>query len=408
MLNVVMKRCCKFAAVVLMIGLSGTAAADPDAWSSEDIYEINKLSIAELPVLPPDPSNHVSDDPRAAALGKALFDRRFSANGAVSCSSCHMPDHQFQDGLSLGHGIAEVAFRTMPLAGSAYHPFLFWDGRKDSLWSQALGPLENVLEHGGDRTMVGHLIAAHYRVEYEAVFGSLPDFDKLPQHASPAGNSEAVAAWQALTAQQQHDIDLAFANIGKSIEAYERTIPVPKTRFDAFAAAFTAQDMATADKLFNDAERRGLKLFILKAGCTGCHAGPLLTDSRFHNIGLPGATAATSKGRSAAVYILKGDPFNCYGEFSDTAPPKGCIENKLIRYGLADHLAAYKTPSLRGVSQRPPYMHNGQFKTLKEVLQHYNKAPKASFGDSELVSLQLSEQQLSDIEAFLLTLAVEK
>jgi cytochrome c peroxidase len=62
----------------------------------------------------------------------------------------------------------------MPLAGMAYSPWLFWDGRKDSLWAQALGPLENPVEHGGTRAQYAHLIAAHYRAEYEALFGPCP------------------------------------------------------------------------------------------------------------------------------------------------------------------------------------------------------------------------------------------
>ena len=76
----------------------------------------------------------------------------------------------------------------MPIAGTAYSPWLFWDGRKDSQWSQALGPLESAVEHGADRTQIARLIAANYAMDYESVFGALPELSGLPEHASPLGN----------------------------------------------------------------------------------------------------------------------------------------------------------------------------------------------------------------------------
>jgi cytochrome c peroxidase len=387
---------------------SAVRATHQHTWGDSALYEIDKLSLANLPTLQRDSTNRVADDPKAAALGKAIFfDTRFSANGAVSCASCHKPEMQFQDGRRLGLGISEGSFRTMPLAGTSYLPLLFWNGRADSQWSQALGPLENQLEHGGDRTMVARLVATHYRDEYQVVFGSLPDLAHFPKHASPLGNPEAVASWKGLAPEQQHAINLTFANVGKAIAAFERTIPVPSTRFDAFAAALKARDFEKADTILTESEQNGLRLFVSKANCTAsCHTGPLLTDMRFHNIGLPGAGAATDGGHSDGTLILRNDPFNCLGKFSDSAPPKSCMESKLIRYDQPQHRGAFKAPSLRGVAQRAPYMHDGRFKTLREVLQHYNNAPKAEIGSSKLIPLGLSDQQLSDIEAFLQTLNI--
>ncbi|WDR01772.1 cytochrome-c peroxidase [Devosia algicola] len=229
-------------------------------WTAEEIEHIESMSLANLPPLHPDPSNRVSANPAAAALGKALFfDTRLSANGAISCASCHRPDRQFQDDLPVGHGMANGTRRTMPIVATAYFPFLFWDGRKDSQWSQALGPLENPLEHGADRTMVVQLVASAYKAQYEAIFGQVPDVSGLPQHAMPSGSAEMVAAWNAIDPRQQKAVGLAYANIGKSIAAFERTIgPVP-TRFDAYASALAAGDQQGADIAFTAAERRGLK-----------------------------------------------------------------------------------------------------------------------------------------------------
>ena len=403
-----LRRAATIGVVLALFLVTGTAAIDQASWSAIDLLGIRTLSISNLPRMPLDPSNAVADDPAAAALGKAFFfDSRFSANGAVSCASCHVPDRQFQDGLAVGHGVAEGDRRTMPLAGTAFHPFLFWDGRKDSLWSQALGPLENPVEHGADRTMVAKLIAINYRAEYEAVFGDVPDLGQFPAHAAPAGTPEAVAAWSALTSDQRHSVNLVFANLGKAIEAFERTIPVPRTRFDDFAAALAEKDLATANGILTETERNGLKHFVGKGGCLACHFGPQFTDMKFHNVALPDTSALTDSGRSSAARILKDDPFNCLGEFSDAKLPYQCQPLRTIEIDLPEQLGAFTSPSLRGVAQRPPYMHNGRFATLHDVLVHYNNPPPAIFGKSELHPRNLTPQELVELEAFLLTLNVE-
>jgi len=373
-------------------------------WSGDELRRIQSLSLASLPPLRPDPSNRVSEDPAAAALGKALFfDTRLSANGAISCASCHKPDRQFQDDLPVGHGMGDGNRRTMPIAGTAYFPFLFWDGRKDSQWSQALGPLENPVEHGADRAMVVRLVAAAYRPQYEAIFGPLPDLAGLPEHAMPEGTSAAVAAWNEIPSTRQAEINLAYANVGKAIAAFERTIVPQQTRFDAFASALAGGQKTGATAILNEHERAGLKLFIGQGNCVTCHNGPLLTDNAFHNLALPKATLATDEGRSAVVVKAKADPFNCLGPFSD-ARPQACSELKFMETSSPDLVGGFRSPSLRGVASRPPYMHAGQFATLHDVLVHYNQAPAAAVGRTELKPLQLTEQQLSDLEAFLRTL----
>ena len=391
------------AAAVLHAG----AAMLKSEWSADDLKRIQSLSLASLPGLRPDPSNRVSDDPAAAAFGKALFfDTRLSANGAISCASCHKPDRQFQDDLPVGHGMAQGTRRTMPIAGTAYAPFLFWDGRKDSQWSQALGPLENPLEHGADRTMVVQLIATAYKAQYEEIFGPLPSLDGLPEHAMPNGSAEAVAAWERMTPPQQQGLNLAYANIGKAIAAFERTIEPQPTRFDTYASELAAGHQKQADDLFSEKEREGLKLFIGQGNCVTCHNGPLFTDNAFHNVGLPGGDAAHDSGRSTSVAELKADSFNCLGPFSD-AEPSACTELRFMETASPDLVGAFRSPSLRGVAQRAPFTHAGQFATLHDLLAHYNEAPAAGFGKSELKPLELSDQQLRDLEAFLQTLDPE-
>src|SRR5262249_27707317 len=159
------------------------------------------------------------------------FDTRLSINGAVACSTCHRSDRDFQDGLALARGVGTTAKRAMPIAGTARAPFLFWDGRKDSQWAQALGPLESPVEHGGTRAQYAHLIVAEYRPEYEALFGSLPDLSAVPASAGPVPDPTASSAWGSMTDAGRDDVTRVFVNVGKAIAAYERRIGFGATRF---------------------------------------------------------------------------------------------------------------------------------------------------------------------------------
>lgn len=392
------------ALAIVPVVLGMDAAVLKPGWSADELQRIQSLSLANLPPLPPDPSNRVSDDPVAVDLGKKLFfDTRLSSNGKVSCASCHQPDLQFQDGRPVGQGVAKGNRRTMPIAGTAYVPFLFWDGRKDSQWSQALGPIENPAEHGADRVMAVRLVSTAYAPEYASIFGPLPSVEGLPVHAMPGGAKGLDAAWNTMTPVQQREINQAYANLGKAIEAYERTIKPEPTRFDDFASALAAGDQTRADNLLSESERNGLKLFLGKGNCVTCHNGPIFTDNAFHNIGLQGLDPTRDRGRASSLAEVTADPFNCVGPFSD-AKTSDCLELRFITAPSLKLEGAFRSPSLRGVAQRAPYMHAGQFATLRELLLHYNKAPAAPFGHSELKPLGLSEDQLDDIEAFLRTL----
>lgn len=398
--------------LALAVGVVALAAAvagwswlgETPGWSPTETKLITSLSLSTLPKLPSDPSNAVGDDSAAATLGQALFfDTRLSGNGKVACASCHLPDRQFQDGAALATGMGRTNRRTMPIAGTAYSPWLFWDGRKDSQWSQALEPLESAVEHGADRTQIARLIAANYSADYQAIFGALPDLSALPEHATPTGSDAAKASWGALTERQQDQINRVFANVGKAIAAFERTIGPRPTRFDAYADALAAGRDTTG--ILTPEEQAGLRLFVGKGECTNCHNGPLLTDQHFYNTGVPAvAGLPEDNGRLAAIAQVVADPFNCLGPYSD-AGPADCAELRYMDRKGDGLVRAYKPPSLRGVAERAPDMHAGQFATLAAVLQHYNAAPTAPAGHSELKPLEMSEVELAALEAFLATLS---
>jgi cytochrome c peroxidase len=366
---------------------------------------LRSLSIESLGHAPADPTNSVANDPSAASLGKSLFaDVRFSSNGRVSCASCHQPEKGFTDTLPTASGVGTGMRRTMPVAQAVYSQWQFWDGRADSLWAQALGPIENPLEHNFTRIEVARLLARYYRAQYEQIFGLLPDLSdegRFPSRASPKGSIEAQEAWLGMAPADRQMIDRIYSNFGKAVAAFERTLPIRSTRFDRYVAGIAGAGPAAP--LFS-AERAGLKLFIGKASCATCHSGPMLSNQEFANTGVPErANLPPDDGRIVGARDALADPFNCNGAFSD-AKGKGCDELEFVVKNDPRQVRAYKVPSLRGVAQRAPYMHAGQFSSLDQVIDHYNRAPRAPRGVSELKPLRLTQRERSELLAFLHTL----
>ena len=393
-------------AVVFMLAatLVSAAALRRADWSAAQTATLRSLTLSELEPLPADPTNRVADDPRAVALGHRLFfDTRLSANGKVACATCHQPGREFQDGTPLAAGVGTTNRRTMPVAGTAYAPFLFWDGRKDSLWAQALGPLESPVEHGGTRAQYAHVVAAHYREEYERVFGALPDLGGVPRIAGPVPDAAASQAWRAMSEEQRVAVTSVYVNIGKAIAAYERQLQYGPSRFDRYVAAIDDSGRAAEGVLSAD-EVAGLRLFIGKANCTQCHNGPLLTNNEFHNTGVAAnAALPADRGRFTGATDVTKDEFNCRSRWSDAR--ERCAELEFLATGAHEQERAYKVPSLRNVADRTPYMHAGQLATLGDALAHYNRAPQAPAGHSELKPLKLDARELRQLEAFLRTLS---
>ncbi len=375
-----------------------------------------------LGALPPDPTNAVADDPAAAALGQQLFfDARFSgplvvgdngangatgpagASGTVACASCHNPAQGGADvrsrpgNTSLG---ASWTGRNAPTVyNAAYSPWQFWDGRRDSLWSQALGPVESPAEHNFSRLQVAHLIAQLYSGPYGGVFGAMPDLSdsgRFPPSGRP-GN----ASWDQMAPADQAVIDRIFSNFGKAIAAYERKLIDRDSPFDRYMAGETTA--------LAPAAVRGARLFVGRASCNECHFGPTFSDGRFHNTGVPqtGATVpALDDGRLSAVSKVMAVEFNAAGLYSDA--PDGARLQAAAAALAADPEAArgaFKTPGLRGVARTAPYMHTGAFASLREVVVFYRDGGGASgFSGTKDVAMQpllLSDRDVDDLVAFL-------
>lgn len=207
-------------------------------WSPDQLEVLRSLSLGSLPAPPVSESNRFADEPRAARMGQRLFfDPGLSRNGEISCATCHLPELHFTDGRDTSRGLGRTQRNAPSVVGAAYSPWQFWDGRRDSLWAQALAPMESATEMGSTRVEIVRRVAADsdYAEDYRVLFGPLPDVaedSQVPSRASPYGDEEARSAWARLPAGTQLAIDRAFANVGKAIEAYERLLVPGPSRFD--------------------------------------------------------------------------------------------------------------------------------------------------------------------------------
>jgi cytochrome c peroxidase len=295
----------------------------------------------------------------------------------------------------------------MPLVGAAYNTWLFWDGRKDSLWAQALGPIESPVEHGFTRTQSASIIVEHYKKEYETIFGTLPELLKrdLPPSAKPSADEPAaLKAWVSMPEEKKEAVNRIYANMGKAIAAFVQTIVPTPSRFDEYVDAVFKNDPSLMMKTMTNDEVKGLRLFIGKAKCTNCHSGPLLTNSDFHNIGVPQPkNMSPDNGRADAIVQVLADEFNCLSRYSD-AERAECAELRFIDTDTYKYIGAFKTPTLRNVAERAPYMHAGQISTLGKVLEFYRDLkPDQRSGDLE--HGDLNDLELKQLEAFLRTLS---
>jgi cytochrome c peroxidase len=392
---------------------------------------------------PPDASNRVADDPAARAFGQRLFfDKALSGPliegdndgspgtlgrrgeaGKVSCAGCHLPDSGFVDTRSRGKQISLAAQwttrRTPTLLEVAFAPLYNWDGRRDSIWRQAIGVMESERELNAGRLFVAHQVFALHRAEYEAIFGALPPLDdaaRFPALAPADAGCRARATasgevydcrgrpgdgadYDAMAPGDQALATQVTVNAAKAIAAYVRQLRCGAGRFDAWldgdAAALTR------------AEQRGAALFVGKAGCVGCHGGPNLTDHAFHNVGLQPRTVAVAfvdendRGAGEGIAAALADPLNVRGVFSDGD------DGRLPAAVAPEMEGAFRTPTLRCVSGQPSFMHTAHITSLEQVVAFFDRGgdpPGGYPGRNELERIGLDAREQADLVAFLATL----
>jgi cytochrome c peroxidase len=357
--------------------------------------------------LPEDPTNAWADDEAAASLGQRLFFEESYAgtfgtpdHDAVSCASCHDPSDWFQESTNLEAG-ETLDERNIPtIVNAAHYEWFSWDGRRDSLWAQTLLPTE-----GGplqsDRGTVARMLFSKYRLEYEGIFGPMPDAldpnhpeaARFPVPAKPLARGGA-GAWETMTAADQDSINRIFANFGKALAAYQRKIVTGRAPFDDFVGGDPDAIGQTA--------KRGLRLFVGEAGCVRCHSGPTFSDDGFHNIGLAEVEGARPHGRLLAIGEVLADEFNTAGVYSDEDVGKltGLVATEADR-------GRFRTKHLRGVTRTGGYMHAAQLNTTADVVRFYRAGgddrPHGEL-DERIQPLDLSDDDVLALTMFLETL----
>lgn len=394
-------------AITATAGLTG--CQQPEL-SDREKKRLLSLGIQTLPVAK-DPSNRYSTDPRAQQFGKQLFfAEALSASGTVSCATCHVPEKGFTDGLERAeakHNQADgqpLLRNTPTVVGSAWSTWQYWDGRRDSLWSQALTPLEAPLEMSINRLALVRLLLKEerFRTPYEMIFGPLNiNATELTTDATPMGSQTEKRAWYKLPKPLQTRVNTVFANLGKALAAYQSTLKPPATRFDQFLQAIDNGESYT--KILSKQEYAGARLFVndKKTQCLECHNGPLLTNNDFHNIGSATFTGDNIDfGRVLGVQAAMIDEFNCHGRYSDASQDECQHLNFMNRTDLMHTQGGFKTPTLRNVANTAPYFHDGRFPTLESVIRHYLSVPATEM-QTEIRDFPLTDKEIDALVAFM-------
>lgn len=383
-----------------------------------------------LAALPPDPTNAVADNAAAATLGQKLFfDKSYSGaltvgddgvngglgaageTGKVSCASCHigaeLDDRRSKPGnVSLGTDFGTR--RALGLVNASFYPWTNWGGRFDSQWSLPLAVAENARIMKSTRLEVVHMVYAKYKTEYEAAFPALDarldpndaNAADFPAVGKPKAAADPDGAWELMAAADRTIANTVYANYGKAIAAYMRKLVSREAAFDKYVAGDRLAMSASAKK--------GLKVFLGKGQCVGCHSGPHFEDGAFHALGVPQTgpnVPAADLGRFADVPGLLASPFNVDGAYSDKK-----TTGKLAGLAQVDaQKGQFRTKGLRGVAASGPYMHSGQLATLADVVAFYNvgggdAADAGAVRDPKIKALGLSSEESADLVEFMKTL----
>lgn len=287
-------------------------------------------------------------DAQRAALGGRLFsDPRLSASGQFACASCHNRELGFGDGVrtSFGHDRQRGQRNAISLFTAAYMRELFWDGRSPTLEHQALQPIPNLVEMAAKPAKIEHWINSDdaYRAAFKEAYGVKR---------------------------------IKLTDIAQAIASFERTLRPPASAWDRVFTRGTAS--------MTDQQLQGLHLFRTKARCANCHNGPLLTDQKYHNLGI-------------SFYGRRLEDVGRYGVTHDPVD-----------------VGRFRTAQLRALRRTGPYMHNGIFPSLEGVVNLYaagggvdrkvqsstTKAPPPQ-PDPQLKKLALTPEERAALVAFL-------
>ncbi|MBE9475581.1 MAG: c-type cytochrome [Proteobacteria bacterium] len=349
--------------------LAGVAAIATNAAmvNAQDMADVPPLAALGEPPIP-------LDNQQSAAkieLGKILFwDPRLGGDASTACVTCHEPDQGWAFGDSLSRGYpGTVHWRnSQSVINSAYLGQLFWAGSAASLEKQAPSAAKGAVAGNGENDVMETRLAfiPEYRRRFNEVFGT---------------------EWPLI------------GDAWKAIAAFERTLIVNDTPVDKYLAGDTSA--------LSDEQVAGMELFNGKAGCIQCHNGAQATDEKYYNLGVPPAERWETDGLAQVTYryeiFAKGVTQEMYRKLKDDP-------GLYFRSKEKDHLGKFRTPPLRYTAYTAPYMHNGAFWDLEEVVEFYNAGGGSNdFTDGTMAStktdkikpLGLSEDEVGQLVAFL-------
>lgn len=291
-------------------------------------------------------------------LGKKLFfDRRLSGDGTMSCATCHNPDQAFTDGLDISLSYPTTKnWRNAPtLINVAFSRYLFWDGRAKSLEDQALFPMMSAFEMNQNLDFLEEELRSvpEYVEAFKRVFGG----------------------------------EITKERIAMAIASFERTLVSRNAPIDRFLKGDHNALSAEAKK--------GYEIFTGKGRCSECHYGVNLSDDKFYALNVPENKELEKDPRVEATRRFVAKVYH-YEDYLNLKEDPG---RYLITKDKKDW-KAFKTPTLREVSKTAPYMHNGVFETLDEVIDFFDRG--GGPGNIVLKPLNLTSEEKGYIKKFLI------
>lgn len=317
-------------------------------------------SLAPLPAL------ESQANPKQVEMGRLLFfDTRLSGDDTISCAVCHDPDRGWTDGgpMSIGYP-GSLYFRNTPtVVNVVYGRYMYWDGRL---------PASDLATLVRDHISEAHFLQADGRLVIERL-------RQVPAYED--GFKEAFGG------------EPTYGRILDAVAAFVTTLRSQNIPFDRY--------LDGDESAFSDSTKRGLELFRGKAGCIQCHDGSMLSDEGFHNVGLP---------PNPDIFRMPQRHITFRRFFRTLGLGKAAeLREDPGLYAItkeAQDWGKFRTPTLREVSNTPPYMHDGSIGTLEEVVSFYDAGGGPGAGkDPRLRPLGLTDQEKGDLVEFLKSLA---
>lgn len=323
----------------------------------EALY-VNAGELEPLPPLPIFPENPLTQE--KVELGKKLFfDRRLSGDGTMACATCHNPETGYTDALpvSLSYPTTKNWRNAPAIINLAYNEVFFWDGRAMSMEEQALFPIMSAFEMNQNLDFLEEELkeVPEYIKSFQEVFGG----------------------------------EITRERVGMALAAFQKTIISRDSPLDKFLAGDKAAMSAV--------QMEGYDIFTGKGHCTQCHNGPNMTDNKFYNLGVPENPEVVNDPRVSATrrFTAKVSGYKAYRTLNEDPG------RYLVTKDRGDW-KAFRTPILREISLTGPYMHNGIFNTLEEVIEFFDKGGGDDPNKTPLLQpLNLTDDEKLTLEVFL-------